>query len=50
MRLNNGDIHDCIRACLMYQDQTGSEEIWERYDDLIHKLRIYADQHSPSEP
>ena len=46
MRLNNGDVQYLIRACLVYQEQTGSEDIWEKYDDLINKLTVYKDQYS----
>ena len=50
MRFNNGDIHCLIRVCLVVQEQTGSEDIWDRYADLIEKLRVYSDQVlSPSE-
>jgi hypothetical protein len=35
---------------LVYQEQTGSEDIWEKYDDLINKLRVYSEQNlTPSE-
>ena len=44
MRLNHNDIQRCITACKVYQDQTGSEWMWEQYDDLIHKLITYHDQ------
>ena len=50
MRLNNGDVQYLIRACLVYQEQTGSEDLWEKYDDLINKLRVYSEQNlTPSE-
>ena len=44
MRLNTNDILRLITACRTYQDQTGSEWMWEQYDDLIHKLITYHDQ------
>ena len=44
MRLNTNDILRLITACRTYQDQTGSEWMWEQYDDLIHKLKTYHDQ------
>ena len=44
MRLNTIDILRLITACRTYQDQTGSEWMWEQYDDLIHKLITYHDQ------
>ena len=36
MRLNNNDIQRCITACKVYQDQTGSEWMWEQYESLIN--------------
>ena len=44
MRLNTNDILRLITACRTYQDQTGSEWMWEQYDDLINKLITYHDQ------
>ena len=46
MRLNESDILRCITACKVYQDQTGSEWMWEQYEALIKKLRTYSDQYS----
>tara|TARA_B100002019_G_scaffold182249_1_gene157302 strand:- start:353 stop:529 length:177 start_codon:yes stop_codon:yes gene_type:complete len=46
MRLNDSDIQRCINACKVYQDQTGSEWMWEQYEALINKLMVYADQYS----
>ena len=44
MRLNTNDILRLITACRTYKDQTGSDWMWEQYDDLIHKLITYHDQ------
>ena len=46
MRLNESDILRCITACKVYQDQTGSELMWEQYEALINKLKVYQDQYS----
>jgi len=46
MRLNDTDISRLIAACKLYQENTGSEYMWEQYDDLINKLRAYQDNYS----
>ena len=46
MRLNDTDIARLIAACLLYQERTGSEYMWEQYDDLINKLNAYQDNYS----
>ena len=46
MRLNDSDITRLIIACQLYQEKTGSEYMWEQYDDLINKLKTYQDQYS----
>jgi len=46
MRFKNEDIVRLIRACEAYKDQTGSEWMWEQYDDLVNKLKVYRDQYS----
>ena len=46
MRLNDTDISGLIAACLLYQERTGSEYMWEQYDDLINKLNAYQDNYS----
>ena len=46
MRLNTNDILRLITACRTYQDQTGSEWMWEQYESLINKLKVYQDQYS----
>ena len=30
----------------MYQDQTGSEYMWEQYEKLITKLEYYEEEHN----
>ena len=49
MRLKDTDITRLITACKLYQEKTGSEYMWEQYDDLINKLRTYQDQYSVKE-
>jgi hypothetical protein len=49
MRLNDTDITRLITACKLYQEHTGSEWMWEQYDDLINKLKTYKDQYSTEE-
>ena len=46
MRLNDSDITRLINACRLYQEKTGSEYMWDEYNDLIAKLNTYQDQHS----
>ena len=47
MRLNDTDIARLISACLLYQERTGSEYMWEQYDDLINKSsNAYKDNYS----
>ena len=46
MRFNEDDVTRLIRACELYQSRTGSEYMWEQYDDLINKLKTYQDQYS----
>jgi hypothetical protein len=49
MRLNDTDISRLITACKLYQERTGSEYMWEQYDDLINKLNAYQDNYSTNE-
>ena len=46
MRLNDTDIARLISACLLYQERTGSEYMWDEYDALINKLKVYLEQYS----
>ena len=48
MRLNTNDILRLITACRTYQDQTGSEWMWEQYNKLIDKLQLYQEQNLSS--
>ena len=42
--LNEDDILRCIRAVECYKDKTGSEYLWDIYDELQSKLNLYRDQ------
>ncbi len=44
MRLNEGDVSRIITACKRYQDQTGSEYMFEEYENIIHKLETLCEQ------
>ncbi len=48
MRLSDTDIIRLIKACQVYQDRTGSEYMWDEYNDLIKKLNTYKEQYSVS--
>ncbi len=48
MRLNDTDVYRLIKACQVYQDKTGSEYMWDEYNELIEKLKTYQEQHSTS--
>ena len=49
MRFNQTDINRLIKGCECYQEQTGSEYMWEQYDDLIQKLKAYQEEYCPQE-
>jgi len=46
MRFNDNDVTRLLTACKLYQEQTGSEWMWEQYDTLINKLKVYQEQYS----
>ena len=48
MRFNEDDILRLIRASEYYKESTGSEYMWEIYDNLTKKLKVYLDQYSES--
>lgn len=43
-RLNSSDIDYLILACNAYQENTGSEEMWDVFSDLKEKLYTYMEQ------
>ena len=49
MRFKTDDIYRLIKACELYQERTGSEYMWEQYDDLKQKLQVYMDEYCPEE-
>jgi hypothetical protein len=46
MKFKSDDITRLVRACRMYQDQTGSEYMWDQYEKLIEKLEYYEEEHN----
>ena len=42
--LKEADIEYLVLACKTYQQNTGSEYLWEKYENLIEKLTIYKEQ------
>ena len=42
--LKEGDIQYLMLACKSYQYHTGSEFLWEKYENLIEKLTLYKEQ------
>ena len=42
--LKETDIEYLVLACKTYQQNTGSEYLWEKYENLIEKLTIYKEQ------
>ena len=49
MRFKSTDIYRLIKACEVYQSQTGSEYMWEQYDDLKQKLQVYMEEYCSEE-
>lgn len=46
MRLKEEDITRLILACELYKNSTGSEYIWDQYDELSNRLKTYLEQYS----
>ena len=44
IQFNSGDICNLIRACDCYKEKTGSEYMWDVYDDLQKKLEAYGEE------
>ena len=49
MRLKEEDITRLILACELYKNSTGSEFIWDKYDELVRTLKTYLEQYSTDE-
>jgi hypothetical protein len=43
-KLKNTDIEYLVLACKTYQQYTGSEFLWEKYENIIEKLTLYKEQ------
>jgi hypothetical protein len=43
-RLKESDIDYIVIACKSYQYHTGSEYLWEKYENIIEKLNLYREQ------
>ncbi len=46
MRLKEEDITRLILACELYKNSTGSEYMWDQYDQLVKTLKTYLEQYS----
>lgn len=44
IQFNEADVSRLITACDYYKDATGSEYMWEVYDDLQNKLEAYRNE------
>ena len=44
IQFNNDDISRILRATRLYQDQTGSEYLFDEYEKLADKLQNYQEQ------
>ena len=47
MRFNATDMHRLHTACRVYQEQTGSEWMWDQYEELIKKIHFYSEEYCP---
>ena len=48
MQFTEGEVCRLITACKCYQEQTGSEYMYDEYERLIHKLNNYGEEYSPT--
>ncbi|QBP06043.1 hypothetical protein [Synechococcus phage S-B68] len=46
MQFQDSEMLDLIRACKVYQKETGSVYIFDRIEKLIGKLKNYREEHS----
>ena len=44
IRFNSGEICNLLRACECYKEKTGSEFMWDVFDDLQKKLESYGEE------
>ena len=48
IQFNEDEVCQLIRATQWYRDMvTGSDEHWDRYNDLLVKLHAYGEEASP---
>ena len=47
-QLHEDDICRLITACESYQEKTGSEYMWDVYEELKHKLNNYSEETFPA--
>ncbi len=50
IQFNEDEVCQLLKATQWYRDMvTGSDEIWDRYNNLIVKLHQYGEEASPEE-
>ena len=50
IQFNEDEVCRLIRATVHYRDNvTGHEVIWDRYNDVLNKLRCYGEEVSPND-
>ena len=48
MQFKEHEIYKLRKACMAYQNITGSEYIWDEYEALIEKLNAYEEEVTPA--
>jgi hypothetical protein len=49
IQFNEADVCRLIKACEYYKKETGSEYMWDVYDDLQMKLQAYGNEVTTTE-
>ena len=44
IKFNTGEVCNLIRACECYKRETGSEFMWDAFDNLQKKLEAYGEE------
>ena len=44
IQFNEGEVCNLIRACECYKDKTGSEFMWDAFNNLQKKLEAYGEE------
>ena len=44
IQFNRDEVCHLLRACEAYKEKTGSEFMWDVYDDLQKKLECYGEE------